>query len=101
MLSNDWVVQYARRYFQVVRQSGVAPARSTVLVRETEAGTIEIHYRGRRLQWTELTVPPAKASPAPPLPPARSTWRPGADHPWRRDTKATERELALCRAAHR
>ena len=99
VLSNDWVVQYDTRYFQVVRQSRVAPARGTVLVRENEAGAIEIHYRGRRLQWTELAARPAKATPAR-LPPAPA-WRPSVDHPWRRDTKAAERELALCRAAHR
>src|SRR5262249_25072188 len=60
VLSNDWVVQYDARYFQVVRQSGQAPARSTVLVRENEAGAIDIRYRGRRLQWTEISGPPVK-----------------------------------------
>ena len=34
VLSNDWVVRYDTRYFQVARQSHQAPARSTVLVRE-------------------------------------------------------------------
>jgi hypothetical protein len=103
VLSNDWVVQYNTRYFQVVRQSGQAPARSTVLVRENPAGAIEIRYRGRPLQWTELTSPPAK--PVGPrvavVPPAQSRWRPNADHPWRRDTRPVERELARCRAANR
>jgi transposase len=101
VLSNDWVVQYDTRYFQVVRQSQVAPARSTVLVRENEAGTIEIHYRGRRLHWTELAARPVKAPAPPRRPAAPSAWRPSVDHPWRRDTKAAERELALCRAANR
>jgi transposase len=101
VLSNDWVVQYATRYFQVGAQSRQAPARSEVLVRENEAGVIEIQYRGRRLPWTELAARPEKATPAPRLPPARPAWRPSVDHPWRRDTKAVERELALCRAANR
>src|SRR5215203_1898565 len=34
VLSNDWVIRYDTRYLQVVRQSGQAPARSTVVVRE-------------------------------------------------------------------
>lgn len=34
VLSNDWVVRYDTRYFQVARQSRQAPARSTVVVRE-------------------------------------------------------------------
>lgn len=101
VLSNDWVVQYDSRYFQVVRQSRQAPARSTVLVRETEAGAIDIRYRGRRLQWTELAAPPTKAPAPRPQPPVPSTWRPGADHPWRRDTRPAERALAQCRAADR
>jgi transposase len=101
VLSNDWVVQYETRYFQVRPQSRQAPTRSEVLVRENEAGVIEIQYRGRRLAWTELPARPVKAPPAARLPPARSAWRPSADHPWRRDTKTEERELALCRAATR
>ena len=103
VLSNDWVVQYDTRYFQVVRQSDQAPARSTVLVRENQAGAIEIRYRGRRLQWTELSAPPSKSRPAPVSRVGASgpTWRPSADHPWRRDTRLAERELALCRAANR
>ncbi len=48
VLSNDWVIRYDTRYFQVARQSQQAPARSTVLVRENAHGAIEMRYRGRR-----------------------------------------------------
>jgi hypothetical protein len=41
VLSNDWVVRYDTRYFQVARQSHQAPACSTVLVRENASGAIE------------------------------------------------------------
>jgi len=101
VLSNDWVVQYDARYLQVVRQSRLAPAHSTVLVREDAAGAIDIRYRGRRLQWTELAAPPAKPVRvrAPAVPPARRTWRPGADHPWRRDTRDLDQARAAYRAA--
>jgi hypothetical protein len=103
VISNDWVVQYQTRHFQLGRQSAYAPARSTVLVRENAAGTIEIRYRDRRLAWTEIAPPLPKAAlpPRPPVPKARATFRPSADHPWRRDTRAVERERALCRAANR
>ena len=40
VLSNDWVVRYDTRYFQVARQSDQAPARSTVLVRKTRPGRL-------------------------------------------------------------
>ncbi len=106
VLSNDWVIRYATRYFQVARQSGQAPARSTVLVREARDGAIELRYRGCLMKWTELPAPlksGAVAEPArvPQVPAPRRTSRPNADHPWRRDTRPADRDLALCRAANR
>ena len=62
MLSNDWVIRYDTRYFQVARQSRQAPARSTVLVREAVTGAIEIRYRGRLIRWTEIPAPPPRPS---------------------------------------
>jgi hypothetical protein len=90
VLSNDWVVRYHTRYLQVARQSGQVPARSTVLVREARDGAIELRYRGRLMQWTEIAaplkpVPVPAAERAQQLPSARRPWRPSADHPWRRD----------------
>jgi transposase len=102
VLSNDWVVRYATRYFQVARQSGQAPARSTVVVREGPDGAIELRYRDRLMPWTEITAP-VKPTPAAKRPPLSSAphrpARPSADHPWRRDTRALDRERALSRAA--
>ena len=102
VLSNDWVVRYDTRYLHVARQSHQPPARSTVLVRENANGAIEIRYRERLMRWTEI------AAPVKPTPAARRTplstaphrpARPSADHPWRRDTRAIDRERALNRAA--
>jgi len=86
VLSNDWVIRYDTRYFQVARQSHQAPARSTVLVRENASGTIEIRYRGRVMRWSELSAPPPKPPAARVARPAAapSGRRPSADHPWRR-----------------
>jgi transposase len=104
VLSNDWVVRYDTRYFQVARQSGQAPARSTVVVREGPDGAIELRYRERLMPWTEI------AAPLKPLPAVRRTplstaphrpARPSADHPWRRDPRALDRERTLSRAAQR
>ena len=65
VLSNDWVIRYDTRYFQVARQSHQAPARSTVLVREAVTGAIEIRYRGRLMRWSEIPAPPPKPTAAP------------------------------------
>jgi transposase len=86
VLSNDWVVRYATRYFQVVRQSHQAPAQSTVVVREAVTGAIEIRYRGRLMHWREIPAP----TPKPTVVAVgvgtggRPLSRPSADHPWRR-----------------
>jgi transposase len=90
-VSNDWVVRYANRYFQVERQSHQPPARSTVQVCEDASGQVDIRYRDRRMRWTEIAAPApttpettgrtvAAATPAAP-PPSRRR-RPCADHPW-------------------
>ena len=104
VLSNDWVVRYDTRYFQVARQSGQAPARSTVVVREGPDGAIELRYRERLMQWTEIAAPlkPPPAAKRTPLSTApHRPARPSADHPWRRDTRALDRERTLSRAAQR
>jgi transposase len=99
ILSNDWVVRYHTRCFQVARQSGHVPARSTVVVREASDGAIELRYRGQLMQWTEIAAPVQPTSPAVRTPLSSAPHRPSADHPWRRDTRTVDRERALSRAA--
>lgn len=87
-VSDDWIVRYHNRLLQLERQSGHAPARSTVTVCEWRDGRLAILYRGRSMQWHEWT-PEAVAAPVPvPVapPPAVTSHRPTADHPWRRHT---------------
>jgi transposase len=92
-VGQDWVVRYHNRTFQLSRQSGYAPARSTVTVCEWPDGRLAIEYRGRTMAWTEVTSP-IVAGPTPPTsptPPARPTAPvrrpvrrpPSDDHPWR------------------
>ena len=101
VLSNDWVVRYATRYLQVARQSGQAPARSTVVVREASDGALELRYRGRPMQWTEIAAPVKPTPPAVRTPlssaPHRPA-RPSADHPWRRNTRVLDRVRERYRA---
>jgi len=99
VLSNDWVVRYDNRYFQVARQSHKVPARSTVQVREAVTGAIEIRYRERLMRWTEIAAPAPKSSAAPAVRPApavaaRPLRRPNADHPWRRGYAEREQRAA-------
>lgn len=93
----DYVVQYYGQALQLDRAArGRVPAKSTVLVRETEDGRVSVVHIARdgqahRCAWTPAAVrPPAPiltpvvASPAgaPLAPPARRS--PHPDHPWRR-----------------
>jgi hypothetical protein len=90
VLSNDWVVQHENRLYQVQRQSQHhAPAKGRVRVCEGEDGSVEIHYREQKLQWTQIATRPvsvkrgketaAQSEPSHPKP----KWKPGPSHPWR------------------
>ena len=90
-VSNDWVVRYDNRYFQLERQSQRPPARATVHVYEAADGHVEIRYRDRVMRCQELsaetlatqraTAPTAVSTASPSTVPPRR--RHGADHPWR------------------
>ena len=55
VVSEDWVVRYKNRLLQLARQSQHwAPSRSRVLVRENEAGQIQISYRDQALPFREV-----------------------------------------------
>jgi hypothetical protein len=94
-VSNDWVVRYDNRFFQLERQSHRPPARGTVVVCEDAAGNLEIRYRGRVMRWTAIppsvaagppaAVPTVSRSAIPRRAPRRNgPWQPCDDHPWRR-----------------
>ena len=86
-LGNDWVVRHENRFYQVEAQSrNHAPAKSKVTVCEWEDGTIEIHYRRRKLSWHRVAERPGKPEVA-----VKKSHRPSTpaaahmpNHPWRR-----------------
>ena len=96
-VGNDWVVRYANRFFQIVRQSRYAPTRSTVQVCEAIDGQIEIRYRDRVMRWDEIApqprpAPAVKAVAATPRASERGP-RAGADHPWRQSYRGLHDEV--------
>lgn len=104
-VGQDWVVRYHNRALQLARQSGYAPARSTVTVCEWPDGRLAIEYRGRAMRWTEVTGQVVMASPpppviAPPRPAPRPTG-PAADHPWRQGYKGIRADVPLWQVADR
>src|SRR5215469_783818 len=86
-ISNDWVVRYDNRYFQLERSSDYPPRQAKVTVCEWEGGRVEIRYRGKARSHREIPAP----QPQPPAairlndaPRRRSSWKPPAGHPWKR-----------------
>jgi hypothetical protein len=92
-ISNDWVVRYENRYFQLERTSDYPPRQAKGTVREWEGlsgqeGRIEIRYKAKARPHREID-PPRPAEPAIQSvvkPPKPSRWKPSASHPWRRSS---------------
>jgi transposase len=90
VVSNDWVVGYEDRYFQLQESQPVTlSARSQVTMRVWRDGRIKLLCDGQPLRWQEIETRP-KAEPR-----VRSLVRraapvrkPDADHPWRRGLAA-------------
>jgi transposase len=84
ILSQDWVVRYDNRLFQIQRRSRLhAPAEGKVTVQEWEDGRLEMRYRGQKIAWQEIPAMPTR--PEPPPKAVRAIYHPPATHPWRRD----------------
>ena len=89
VISQDWVVQYQRRWLQIERESRYAPAGGKVTVWEGRDGRLAIEYRGRRVNWQEISRPtprpPANPPANPPSMEVRKTGQPAASHhPWKK-----------------
>ena len=95
-IGNDWVIRHGGRYLQL--QPGrrhYGPTRSKALACEWEDGTLEVHYRGEKIGFTELREPTKKS--APPIAPvvrAVVLRKPKPDHPWRQGYPNPQPEVA-------
>jgi len=83
-ISNDWVVRYENRWFQLDRSSDYPPRQVKVTVCEWEDGRIEIRYQDKPRPHREIAAPDAYRLPETSRkPPKSSRWKPGNDHPWK------------------
>ena len=102
VVSEDGVVRYANRYFQLGSQRRHdALAQSKVLVWEGRHGGIGIEYRGAALDWKEIAAP-AKPQPIAERVGARMAVAiakrkhgPTSDHPWRVAIRREVQQKAL------
>ena len=106
VISDDWVVRYDSRFFQLEPESRhYAPARGQVVVCEGRDGGVSIEYRGRAVPWRELVAPaqPRASEPekvteraaASIAPAVKRQWVPPADHPWREAARRALHRRAL------
>jgi transposase len=89
-ISNDWVIRHEGRSLQLQpRNRRYGPSKSKALVCEWEDGTMEVYYRGERMEFTEISEPVPK--PAPPLTPTARVVvvrKAKKDHPWQQSYKS-------------
>jgi transposase len=100
VVSEDGVVRYANRYFQLQPQSRQeAPGRGKVLVCEGRHGRMAIEYRGQALHWKEIPAPPKprveSGRPRGSVPVVRRKCVPAANHPWREAARRAAQQKAL------
>ncbi len=100
-ISEDWVVRYDNRFFQLQPQSrNYAPARGQVTVCEWPDGRVDVEYRGQAVRWREIPGPvrvslrQTQRAVAAILPVARRKWVPSADHPWREAARRAAQQKA-------
>jgi hypothetical protein len=95
-ISNDWVVRYENRYFQLERSSDYPPRQAKVTVCEWEDGRTEIRYKGKARPHHEIEAPEPQqvAIRGVDKPPKSSHWKPPKSHPWRRPALAMMRAPA-------
>jgi len=86
-VGNDWVIRYNNRFFQIVSQSNLPPARRRVMVQEHLDGSIHMVYRDREVLFTEIKELPRKpmlTQQKQQNPEPKRKYVPPPDHPWRR-----------------
>lgn len=84
-ISNDWVVRYENRWFQLERSSDYPPRQAKVTVCEWEDERIEIRYQGKARPHHEIAAPKPAMEEVRNKPPRASHWKPPVDHPWRKE----------------
>ena len=91
-ISNDWVVRYENRWFQLERSSDYPPHQAKVTVCEWEDERMEIRYQGKARPYHEIAPPKPPTIDLRHKPPRPSHWKPPSGHPWRMPGGDTTRQ---------
>ena len=85
-VNNDYTIQFKNHWFQLEAQQKTAVyKRDTVIVEERLDDTIHIRLKGVYLEYRELPERPKKVRiPVAALTARKPSWKPPADHPWKK-----------------
>lgn len=90
-LANDYTLRFQHQCFQVLPEQPVRiRPKDTVVVETRLDGSTQLRCKDRYLRFIPIAQPPSRPLalsrpvPAPPGPRPRGSWKPAADHPWRR-----------------
>lgn len=96
VVMNDFTVQFQNKYFQLNQQQPLTVCRKDqILVEEHLDGSIKLKLREKELHYTLLPQRPKKEFKLkiPALTSSRPTYKPPADHPWRKQFFAHKKLL--------
>jgi len=100
VVMNDFTVQFKNQYFQLSQQQPVIVCRKDkILIEEHLDGLIQLKLRGKKLNYTVLPKRPEKEFELkiPALTTGQPTYKPPADHPWRRQFLTNKIKLQTTR----
>lgn len=93
-VTDDWIVRFENRYYQLQRQSQNPPTSKSVKVRQYLNGQLRFHYRGQDIDYTELSRRPVRELVVAARPTRKGRSVPAADHPWRQSYKTIHQQRA-------
>lgn len=99
-VSNDYTIMFKTKFFQLAEiQPTTVYKKDTVIIENHLNGKIKINHQNHYLNYQELPERPKKQKILlPALTRTKSSWKPPADHPWRKQiffSKIKEKQLIL------
>lgn len=86
IVNNDYTIMFKNRFFQLAEvQPATVYKKDIAIIEEHLGGEIKISFKGHYLNYLELPERPKKQKILlPALTRTKSSWKPPANHPWRR-----------------
>jgi len=85
-VNNDYTIMFETKFFQLAEiQPRAVYKKDAVMIEERLNGEIKIFFKGHYLNYQKLPERPKKQNvPIPALTRTKSSWKPPANHPWRK-----------------